>query len=113
MITFRPLLLTWSQFVVITLRGKGSGTRESCTSATTVRWRQRAVPSERTQTLPSAFASYAGWLGTTAGAEYFVAPPPLSRTMGRQPFVTPPVQAGVVAYSAPVKLWLSDVASGH
>src|SRR4051812_7711297 len=68
MITFLPLLLTWSQFVVITLRGKGSGTRESCTSATTARVRQRAVPSERTQTLPSAFASYAGWLGTTAGS---------------------------------------------
>src|SRR3954447_20692521 len=65
-ITFLPLLLTDSQFVVITLRGNGSGTSESCTSATVVRVRQWAVPSARTHTLPSPFASYAGWVGTTA-----------------------------------------------
>ena len=65
-ITFRPRFLSWIQFAVMTLFGKGSGTRESRTSATTVRVWQRAVPSARTQTLPSALASQLGWLGTTA-----------------------------------------------
>src|SRR4051794_32939878 len=65
--TFRPVFVIEIQFAVITLFGKGSGTRESRTSATTLRVRQRAVPSERTHTLPSPLASQLGWLGTTAG----------------------------------------------
>src|SRR5205814_7979528 len=66
--TFLPMLVSEIQFAVITLRGNGSGTRDSRTSATTLRVWQRAVPSERTHTLPSPLASQLGWLGTTAGS---------------------------------------------
>ncbi len=55
--TFLPRFLSEIQFAVMTLRGNGSGTCESRTRATVVRVRQRAVPSARTQTLPSALAS--------------------------------------------------------
>src|SRR3954453_7173395 len=66
--TFLPLFDTVIQLAVMTLCGNGSGTRERRTSATTTRVRQRAVPSDRTQTLPSPLASQDGWLGQPGGA---------------------------------------------